>query len=226
MKVMYLLKSIPGFEGLYSIDERGNVWSERNQRFLKSRNGFFKLCKKGKEIDVSRKKLIDLIFNIHPKNFLIPGYEGFYSIDKMGNVYSDRSYKFLKSAIDKDGYQWVLLCIKNKRKIIHIHKLIALTFIPNPENKLYINHKDGNKQNNFVENLEWVTRSENDIHRCRVLHICQGEKHGMSKLKEKDVLEIREKYKRGMTKNEIAKIYNISRGQISNIILKKHWGYI
>lgn len=69
--------------------------------------------------------------------------------------------KLLKYNYDKQGYLLVHLCTNGKRKCKKVHRLVAETFIKNEYNKIYVNHKDGNKQNNNVSNLEWVTPSEN-----------------------------------------------------------------
>ncbi|UGO47908.1 HNH endonuclease [Bacillus phage vB_BanS_Skywalker] len=95
----------------------------------------------------------------------IKGYEGKYSVSKDGNVYSEKSKKFLKQQINHRGYSCVNLYDKyGKMKTHTVHRLVALAFISNPENKPEINHRDGNKQNNDSDNLEWSTRSENMIH--------------------------------------------------------------
>ena len=72
--------------------------------------------------------------------------------------------KILKPEIIKGGYLRVVLMKDSKYKHFSVHRIVAQLFIPNPENKPEVNHKDGNKQNNFVENLEWVTSKENIIH--------------------------------------------------------------
>ena len=77
----------------------------------------------------------------------------------------NRKGKQLKPKIDKYGYETVVLTKNGSRKNFTVHKLVAWTFIPNPENKPQINHKDGNKLNNRVSNLEWVTEKENQIHK-------------------------------------------------------------
>jgi len=104
----------------------------------------------------------------------IKGYEGRFSIDIKGNVYSHmnnagksniKSYKLRKQQISIWGYPVIDLVNKNRqRKKRPIHRLVALTYIKNPLNRPCINHKDGNKQNNNINNLEWVTYSENEKH--------------------------------------------------------------
>lgn len=80
---------------------------------------------------------------------------------------SIRRNKTLSPKIDHYGYLCVLLCVANVRKHITVHRLVALTFLENPGNKPAVNHKDGNKQNNNILNLEWVTVQENAAHAYR-----------------------------------------------------------
>lgn len=82
---------------------------------------------------------------------------------------TDNVGKFLKPETQKTGYQRVTLCNKGKTKRFLLHRLVALVHIPNPDNKPCVNHKDGNKQNNAVDNLEWVTYSENEYHSYNIL---------------------------------------------------------
>jgi hypothetical protein len=99
----------------------------------------------------------------------IEGYEGVYQVSNLGRVkslkYGIKSrIKILSGAISSNGYFYVAL-YKNKKIVkISIHRLVAITFINNPEQKEQVNHIDGNKTNNFYNNLEWATRSENMKH--------------------------------------------------------------
>lgn len=97
----------------------------------------------------------------------IIGYEE-YEVDTNGNVYN-KNGKLKKFSLNPKGYCIVNFMIDGKRIGFGIHTLVAKQFIPNPENKTQINHKDGNKQNNCVDNLEWVTPSENIRHSFDVL---------------------------------------------------------
>ena len=96
----------------------------------------------------------------------IEGYEGLYEIYEDGRVYSKYWNRFMKYKTDKDGYFMVGLTNKDKkRKHWKIHRLIAIHFIPNPENKPEVDHEDNNKQNNSIKNLRWATRQENACNR-------------------------------------------------------------
>ena len=95
----------------------------------------------------------------------IPGYEGRYQITTWGRVYSVVSEKFMRQDVNEKGYLRVDLFDEcGKRKHHRVHRLVANAFIANPENKPQVNHIDGNKQNNSVTNLEWVTDEENKTH--------------------------------------------------------------
>ena len=90
----------------------------------------------------------------------IKGYEGLYAITEDGQVWSYRAKKFMKPNQTR-GYLKVKLSNKEIRKDYYIHRLVAEAYIPNPQNKPQVNHKDENKLNNNVDNLEWMTAKEN-----------------------------------------------------------------
>ena len=94
----------------------------------------------------------------------IPGYEGLYQASNLGKIRSIYRYKKILKQYKNYGYLHVQLFKNKKQKYSRVHRLVAQTFIPNCENKPYVNHKDGNKQNNCVDNLEWCTAKENTHH--------------------------------------------------------------
>ena len=105
----------------------------------------------------------------------IPQFEGKYSITQDGRVFSHSRIakdgrkvlgRWLKPAYDVDGYKRIMLYSggRGSGKNLRVCRLVALTYINNPENKLFVNHINGNKQDDFVSNLEWVTAKENTQH--------------------------------------------------------------
>lgn len=90
-----------------------------------------------------------------------------YEVSTYGNIRNKITQKILKGRLTKNGYLQVSLKIDETNKFSnrYIHRLVAIYWIDNPENKREVNHKDGNKENNNINNLEWVTSSENQIHR-------------------------------------------------------------
>lgn len=136
-----------------------------------------------------------------------------------------RKSKILKPS-GSGGYLRGAVCVNKKIIPYKIHRLVALAFIPNNENKKEVNHIDGNKLNNHVENLEWCTRQEN-IEHC-ILNKLQkpfkGEEIGNSKLLEFQVIEIRNKFKpRVYSRTKLAKEYNVSEATIKDILYKRTW---
>lgn len=115
--------------------------------------------------------------------------------------------------------------INGIRKNKNIHRMIAETFIPNPDNKPHVNHIDGNRFNNHVSNLEWNTASENRYHAFRLglAKPLAGVNHNMVKLTEQDVLSIRDD-PRGSY--ELGKIYNVASSTIRKIKLRNRWKHI
>lgn len=94
----------------------------------------------------------------------IPGWEGQYACTTTGEIWSYKTNKFLSPSVNKRGYKHVVFVDNGKRYDYRVSRLIALTFLENPDDKGQVNHIDGNKLNNCVENLEWCTPEENIKH--------------------------------------------------------------
>ncbi|WP_295677299.1 NUMOD4 domain-containing protein [uncultured Empedobacter sp.] len=169
----------------------------------------------------------------------IKGYEGLYQVSDSGNVRSlDRRYsngkgecfrkgKVLQKMHVSSGYHAVGLYLNKVLRQHLVHRLVSVAFIKNTNNNACVNHIDGIKTNNTVENLEWCSHSENTIHAFKIKLILptSGIINGMSKLTEKDVLEIRA-IGENLTQKEVCEIYNVSRNTIYNIINRRSWTHI
>lgn len=130
---------------------------------------------------------------------------------KIRNKSNKHEYSLHKSGI---GYLQICTSIDGVRKNIKVHKAVAETFIENQFNKPFVNHIDGNKLNNNVSNLEWVTRQENVNHAKSHGLLKAGQQFGiknpMCKLTDEDVISIREQYEHGESAKNLAKKFNIS----------------
>ncbi len=122
------------------------------------------------------------------------------------------------------GYMAVSL---DKRKPARVHRLVAEHFLENPNSLSQVNHKNGIKSDNRLENLEWCTCSHNHKHAFKkgLRHNKCGELSHLSKLSNNDVSKIRELIKTHIPQKDIAKIYHISPMAISNIKLRKTWNF-
>jgi hypothetical protein len=169
----------------------------------------------------------------------IHGYDGMYEINKKGEIWSNyKKGRIMKQKIDKYGYCSIQL-YKDKKGHSHtVHRLVALTFIPNPNNLPEVNHKDTNKQNNHIDNLEWVTDSENKKHAYingllgknigaigennpmfKKGYLHAGEKSSCAKLTNAEAKIIREMYQTGKyTQIEIGKLFSVSEDVIYHIV--------
>jgi hypothetical protein len=165
----------------------------------------------------------------------VKDYEGYYEISNLGRVKSlsriilknglhpfKSKEKIIKTRLN--NYHYVTLC-KNKTYInFYIHRLVAISFLPNIQNKKCVNHINGIKTDNRVENLEWVTYKENTKHAINIGLINQnGENSKNSKLNKEKVLEI---LNSNLLHKELSEKYNISKSYVSTIKRKITWKHI
>jgi len=96
----------------------------------------------------------------------ITNYEGYYSVSNLGNIRNDITQRFIKGDFNSLGYRRVILYNPQKKRYF-VHRLVAYHFVDGYSDELVVNHKNGIKTDNRAENLEWVTRSTNDLHAFR-----------------------------------------------------------
>lgn len=149
------------------------------------------------------------------------GFEKFtfddYLITEDGKVYNKKWKRYVKPQLNGRGYYRVYIAGKMR----FVHRLVAEKYIPNPENKPQVNHKDGNKLNNNVNNLEWVTSKENSIHALKNGLMRIEERHPFAKLKREEVIYIKSHPEK--TRKELAQMFNISENTIRDIRKGKTW---
>lgn len=156
----------------------------------------------------------------------IAGYEGFYKVSNFGRIKSyHNGVEQFRKPVFKEGYFVIVLYKGGKHKQFFVHVLVARAFIDNPDGKPIVNHKDGNKLHCHVDNLEWVTYSENILHayRTELMSIRRGTSCKNSKLTAEDVRFIRENYIPGdkdFGQSGLARRFNVSVSTIYTAVKK------
>lgn len=166
------------------------------------------------------------------------------SCGRIRNTLTKQIYSF---GYGTGGYYQVCISVCGRRLNVRVHRCVAETFLPNPQRYEIVNHIDGCKQHNWIENLEWVTRSGNYFHAVDLelidydvpmrlgyyshMGAYSGSANGMAKLTETDVRSIRERYiprgcGRKCNRKELAAQYGVSAELISKIISGKIWTHI
>ena len=167
------------------------------------------------------------------------GFEDCYQVSSLGRIRSkDRMVnhyrpclhkgRLLKQHLNNNGYCVVRLYRCDGFKPTRsVHRVVLDSFIGVKPEGMGCNHIDGLKTNNSITNLEWVTSSENNLHKCRVLEKGIGEGNPRSKLTETQIIEMRRKYKSGcFSRSELAKNYSVTQGHVWRIVNRKQWNHI
>ncbi len=174
----------------------------------------------------------------------ITDFEGIYQVSSMGRIkrlpfevtnpltktLSTFPGGVLSPYLDKrTGYLLVALCDKTTKKREAVHRLVARAHVPNPDNKPWVNHKKGIKTDNRASQLEWATPAENSQHAWStgLITHAKGEAWYNSKLKEREVFEIREKYSpNNYTYKMLSQEYGVNTSSIMAIVKHKNWKHI
>lgn len=149
-----------------------------------------------------------------------PKYAGKYEVSNYGRLRNKKTGFIRKDTLDMRGYVSQIIFIKGKATPVRMHRAVAIAFIPNPENKREVNHKNGIRNDNHVSNLEWCTGAENMQH---ALFTKKGEQSHLSILTEKEVIEILKLHK---TVRYISEKYGVSEKTITRIKTGKIWKHI
>ena len=170
----------------------------------------------------------------------IKDFSGSYSVSSLGRVRRDApgtrgcvAGRILKNNRDRKGYPCVTLSTAHGESIVRVHRLVAAAFIGDPtESRPHVNHKNSDRQDNRVENLEWVSRSENMAHCSRAGRhgsaarpecVPRGEKSYQSKITEEQVREIRRLAETNTPYAEISSRYGISKAAVWKIKFRRSW---
>lgn len=165
----------------------------------------------------------------------INGFEGLYIVSDQGQVMSlprsgsgGREYEKILSGGICSGYLALTLCNKGKSKRVQIHRMVAEAFLPNIEGKLQVNHINGVKTDNRLENLEWVTPSENILHGLSlgIMNTAKGEQKKNSKFKNSEVSEIKIMLREGVLGTVIANKFGVHKSIIYSIKSGKTWKHV
>ena len=150
-----------------------------------------------------------------------------YEISPDGIIRNIKTKKIKSQYIGSTGYYMITISHNNKSKPHRVHRLLMITYKENPKNYKEINHIDGNKLNNSIDNLEWCDHLANMKHAFMMgLTNNTGEKNGMAKLRSENIPVIRKLLNDGLSQYKIAKIFNVSRSTIMNIKNRGQWKHV
>lgn len=175
----------------------------------------------------------------------IKGYEGYYQVSSLGRVRSCDRYVLgrynntlfkkgtsLKPWINEKGYYCLTLAKDSRKKHFKLHRLVALAFVDGYFEGSQVNHIDGIKRNNNSTNLEFCDGRHNMLHSYKIglrkdqTGVLAGSKHPKAKLKDSDILTIRERAYSGEKRSKLAKEYAVCIGVIDSVVTRRSWKHI
>lgn len=162
----------------------------------------------------------------------VVGFEKYFQVSSTGKVFSKRTNRTLKLVVHPNGYHVfsTRLSGRNSKAIcLKVHRLVADAWVPNPFGKPVVNHMDGDKLNNSVSNLEWVTSSENTLHAVKfnLITFVKGEDRSDSVLDDDLVRKIRSLYvPKSFGKRKIAKLLGLNSGTVDSVIRGRTWKHV
>lgn len=159
---------------------------------------------------------------------------GHIGVDKQGNVYKSvekkgqRFWKQLKVRTHTaTGRVYLNITFRGKTKSVLVNRIVALRYLPNPDKLAEVNHIDGDKSNNALENLEWASRSDQERHAFATgLKSTRGSQNSNAKLTPAQVQEIRKKASEGWNNAQIAVNYNVAPSTIRGVVERKTWKHV
>lgn len=177
---------------------------------------------------IKRKVTSKYLNSIPPGYRTIKGYED-YLVNPKGQIITKKTRRVLRQSLSKKG-NYCTVCLSDKDNV-KVHRVVAETFIPNPEGKPEVNHKDGVKTNNCADNLEWCTTQENLQHKqqhnlgktIKAKMSATGENNSQAILTTKDVLSIRNSKE---SSKVLANHYNVSQHTINDVKARRSWIHI
>lgn len=167
----------------------------------------------------------------------VVGYEGIYEVSSLGRVRravdartgGRKKGSFLSVGSHNRGYRRVYLSKEGRVRLQLVHRLVAFAFLEPPsEEKLVVHHKDGNKQNNCVFNLEWLSYQENSLQAFRVMncHRARGERVATAKLTDRKVRTIRKMLNAGIPRTKVCAKFSVGKTTVLNIAKGRIWRHV
>lgn len=149
-------------------------------------------------------------------------------VSNFGGLRHTKSKEPKYKRVHKSGYIYTQIKIDGKAKSLKVHRLVCQAFLENPEKKPFVNHKNLDKSDNRIENLEWVSVLENNRHAIEnnAVPVMQGSLNGRAKLNESLVHQVCKKFQDGLQPKEVVELFGISRQQATKIKAGFAWKHI